>query len=444
MRSVTARLLAALSLFMGVAMAQEEGEYEGPSILSRDKSVIGERGGKLLDYRFWGELTGIYDTGLTPVVTDASGRLLQPGGAYGMEIGGGAVGSRTWRHNKLALEYHGTLRHYPNSTYFDGVDQFLDLSYGHVFSRRLRFQNQLTAGSTSLANGYYTYLPLRNTDLYAVPSNELFDNRTDFLQDRVNVTWQKTLRLSVNVSVEAFFVRRRSLSLASLDGYDGHTDVAYRVTRRQTVSVGYDYIHYDYLRQFGFGTVNTAALGYSIGVGRRWDIAFRAGLARLEVEGLTTVNLDPAIAAIVGRSTAVSTFHSFPVFPVYEARIIRRFERSAVTASYSNMFNPGNGVYLTSRETAATIDYSYTGLKRISAGASISYSGLHSVQQGFGNYQGEAGGIGATYKIVNYAHLAFRYDYRHYTTQGVGFKKNSSRFSLGLAFSPGEKPLPIW
>ena len=37
--------------------------YQGPSILSRDKSLIGERGGKLLDFRYYVEVTGIYDSG---------------------------------------------------------------------------------------------------------------------------------------------------------------------------------------------------------------------------------------------------------------------------------------------------------------------------------------------------------------------------------------------
>src|SRR5258706_16095848 len=43
--------------------------YEGPSILSRDKSLIGERGGKLIDFRFYGEYSGIYVSDQTPKAT---------------------------------------------------------------------------------------------------------------------------------------------------------------------------------------------------------------------------------------------------------------------------------------------------------------------------------------------------------------------------------------
>ena len=37
--------------------------YSGPTILSRDKSLIGERGGKLLAFLTYAEVTGIYDSG---------------------------------------------------------------------------------------------------------------------------------------------------------------------------------------------------------------------------------------------------------------------------------------------------------------------------------------------------------------------------------------------
>src|ERR1700738_455856 len=71
-------------------------EYQGPTILSRDKSLIGERGGKLLDFRFYGEIMGAYDSGLTAVSTDATGNLVRVGSNYGVEGGFGVFGSREW------------------------------------------------------------------------------------------------------------------------------------------------------------------------------------------------------------------------------------------------------------------------------------------------------------------------------------------------------------
>src|SRR6202795_4316819 len=106
----------------------QEQTYAGPSILSRDKSLIGERGGKLIDFRFYGDITGVYDSGLTPLVVDPQGNVPNYG-AYGVEAGFGVIGSRSWAHDKLSLEYRGTYRHYSNHSYFDGTDQYLDLAY---------------------------------------------------------------------------------------------------------------------------------------------------------------------------------------------------------------------------------------------------------------------------------------------------------------------------
>lgn len=419
-------------------------EYEGPTILSRDRSLLGERGGKLLDYRLYGSITGVYDSGLTPVATDTNGGLLNVGGNYGVEAGFGAFGSRVWKRDRLDIEYNGTYRHYIKNSFYDGIDQFLNLRYGRVLTRRITLDLKETAGTSSLSNGGYSYLPLTNIDLFAVPANQLFDNRTNFVQSRVDLTWQKTARLSFGFGAEGFVVRRRSLALAGLDGLGAHGDISYRLNRRQTVTFSYNFSHFDFQRTFGDADLHTAALGWSIGLGRRWDFGIQAGGTTLGTRGLTQVSLDPAIAAIVGRNVAVVQFNRTITIPYASTQLIRRFERSSLHLTASSGANPGNGVYLTSRETTATLGYSYTGLKRLTAAAIANYSELSTLGQSLGKFKNYQGGLGATYKIVNAVHMELRYDYRHYTTQNNLFRKNSQRISLGLAFSPGEKPLPIW
>src|SRR6266850_2071723 len=154
--SVTRRLLATGMLAAGILAGQQaqpsEGaqeptkEYQGPTILSRDKSLIGERGGKLLDFRFYADIMGAYDSGLTSVATDAQGNLARFGSNYSAEAGVGVVGSREWRRDKLSLEYHGSGRHYTGNSFFDGTDQYLNLSYAHALSRRLTLDLKETLG----------------------------------------------------------------------------------------------------------------------------------------------------------------------------------------------------------------------------------------------------------------------------------------------------------
>ena len=123
---------------------------------------------------------------------------------------------------------------------------------------------------------------------------------------------------------------------------------------------------------------------------------------------------------------------------------MRRFDRSSLTLDYSMGASPGNGVYLTSRQTAGTVGYSYTGVRRWTFALNSGYSELSSVGQTLGKYTNLQGGAGVTYKVGRETHIQFRYDYRHYTTQNNIYQKDSNRVSLGLAFSPGETPLAIW
>jgi hypothetical protein len=442
--------LGILSAVPALAQSQQQvqsspsDEYAGPTILSRDKSLIGERGGKLIDFRYYGEITGIYDSGLTPVVTDANGNLSQVGANYGVEANFGVVGSRHWRRDQLSVDYRGSYRHYTNNSFFDGTDQFLNLRYAHVLSRRFTLDFKETVGTTSLSNGGFTFLPLTNTDLFAVPANELFDNRTNFLQSRVDLGWRKSARLSFSYGGEGFVVRRRSLALAGLNGYRAHADASYRLTRRQTVTLTYAHSYYDFQRTFGNSSLDSGAVGYSIGVGRVWDFALQGGIIHVNTLGLQQVAVDPAVAAIVGRSfaTVQSDTHTFA--PLAEARLTRRFSRSSASLNFSKTVTPGNGVYLTSRQTSATADYSYVGFRRFTMGASGGYSSLGATGQTLGKYDNVQVGGGFTYKMVHDTHLVFRYDFRHYTTQNTLFQKDSHRLSMGFGFSPGERPLPLW
>ena len=425
------------------AAQDQEQTYAGPTILSRDKSLIGERGGKLIDFRVYGELTGIYDSGLVPLVVNPEGQVPNYG-AEGVEAGFGVIGSRSFAHDKLSLEYRGTYRHYTAHSYFDGTDQFLNLAYSHLLSRHITLDLKETLGSVSLANGEFAYVPLSNTDLFAVPVNELFDNRTSFLQSRIDLVWQKTARLSFGLGGEGFVVRRRSFALAGLNGYSARANVAYRISRRQTVSANYEYTYFDFQRQFGNAKMQGVTLGYSIGLSRKWDFSMQAGAIRVESSGLTQVAIDPAIAAIVGQNVAIVTFHRTLYVPMGEARLIRRYDRSAITLGYSIGTTPGNGVYLTSKQNVGTVSYSYTGRRRLTVGVDASYGTLSAVGQTLGQLTNFQAGAGTTYKLGRATHIELRYDYRHYTTQNSFYLKDSNRVMLGLAFSPGETPLAIF
>ncbi len=419
-------------------------EYKGPSILSRDNTLIGERGGKLLDFRLYGSVSGVYDSGLSPVSTDQNGKLVSPGGNYGVELGFGANGSKQWRRDSVSLDYAGSYRHYSTNSYFDGTDQYLNLRYGRVLSRRWTLDVKETAGITSLSNGAFSYLPLTTSDLVAVPANELFDNKSYYAQTRATAIWQKTARLSFSFGGDSYLIRRHSHALAGLTGYGGHADVAYRVTRRQTLNLSYYYSDYNQQRVFGYGKVQTATLGYSIGLGRRYDFATSFGGSYVDTRGLQTVDVDPAIVAIIGQATVIANYHRYTTVPYFQARFVRRFSQSSLEVDGATGVTPGNGVYLTSRQTTAGLGYSLAGRRKWTLGAKFNYSELSTLGQTLGKYMGYQGGVGGTYKLNNLMSMQLRYDYRHYSTQNDFFQKDSHRITLGFAFSSGDRPLSIW
>lgn len=423
---------------------QADQTYQGPSILSRDKSLIGERGGKLIDFRYYGEVTGIFDSGLVPLTPNAQGNVNNIGGAYGVETGFGVIGSRKWKRSALSLEYKGTYRHYTNNSVIQGLDQFLNLAYGRQVKRRMILDLKETVGSISLANGAFSYVPLTTSDLFAIPANELFDIRTRFAQSRVDLTWQKSARLSFSVGGDGFVVRRSSFLLAGLNGYDARASVAYQLSKHQTVSADYDHTYFNFQRAFGNSTLDSVSLGYSAALSRRWDFKLRGGGIKIDALGIMQVSIDPAIAAIVGANFANVTFSKTIYAPVEEATLLGRFERSSVTFNYLTGASPGNGVYLTSRQRSGSASYSYAGYRRWTFALTGGYNDLSAVGQNLGTYTNLQGGAGATYKVGRATHIEMRYDFRHYTTQNYLYQKDSSRVSLGLAFSPGETPLAIW
>ena len=417
---------------------------QGPSILSRDTSLVSQPPGRVIDFRYYAEITGIYDTGLVPLTTNAQGNLVNAGAASGVETGFGIQGTRRWKRNRLSLEYKGAYRKYSTNAVVEGLDEFLNLRYSHEISRRLTLDLKETVGSVSLSNGAFSYLPLTSTDLFALPANELFDIRTRFAQSRVDLTWRKSERLSFSVGGEGFVVRRSSFLLAGLDGYDAHAMVAYRLTRHQTVSADYDHTYFDFERTFGNARLQSASLGYSVALNRRWEMSLRGGGVRINALGIMQVPISPAIAAILGVNYANVTFNATTYAPLEQASLTRNFERASLTFSYLAGATPGNGLYLTSRQATGSTAYTYTGYRRWTFGVHGGYGELSAIGQNLGAYSNVEGGAGATYRVGRETHIQLRYDYRHYTIHDSIYQKDSSRVSLGLAFSPGETPLRIW
>jgi hypothetical protein len=419
------------------AKDQQEPTYEAPSILSRD-SVFAQPGGKPVDFGLFAKVSSVYDSGLTPAIATGLGAPFAAEAAYGVEASLAATVRRRWHRAKLSAEYRGAYTNYANASLFSGFDQFFQLAYSRVLERHLTLDFKSTLGTTTLANGEFAYLPVSSLDRLGLPLNELFDNRTNYMESRVDLTWQKTARLSFGVGGDGFVVRRQSLLLAGLNGYSARANVAYRLTSRQTISASYNDTTFDFERAFGNSRLQIPALGYAADLARHWNLSAQAGVARVKTLGLTQVPLDPSIVALTGQSVATVTFAHASYLPVGEARLVRGFKKSSLTFDYAIGVTPGNGYYLTSRQNSATIGYGYIAGKNWEVRGNAGYNQLTALGQNLGKFTNVQGGAEVFYNLTRDAHLDVRYDYRHYTTDNTILRMDSNRVSMGVSFSLGD------
>lgn len=429
-----------------------ESSYAGPAVLSQADGLSEETKGALNAFGLYAQIIGVYDSGLTTVPAaqgkNGSAAGVTPIASFGEEADFGVNAAHRWRRGKLTAEYRGTYRQYTNAPEFDGLDQFLQVNLREAVLRHLTLDVKNTLGTTTLADGAFSYFPLASLDRIGIPTAELFDSRTNYLQSRVDLTWRPTARLTFDFGGDGFVVRRASQLLAGLNGYNARASVAYRVTARQTISALYSDTYFDFQNTFGNSRLETAALGYSVRLTREWDLSTLGGGVRVDTLGLAEVALDPSIVALTGESFAVVTFANTRYLPVAEVRLMRRLKTGSLTFDYSSTITPGNGLYLTSRQTSGALHYSYVATRALQTRFNAGYNQLSALGQAFGKYANLQGGIQVLYRLTAGTYLDVRYDYRRYTTNySIGdalLENDSNRVSLGVAFSLGETSPVAW
>jgi hypothetical protein len=442
LKHIFASLACAIAL-ASTASAQLS-NYLGPGILTGGADTIGNRAGEQVDLRFYASLSGVYDNGIQPVSVDSKGELIQIGGLYGLDAGFGLYGVHSWRVAQLGLDYHGDFRHYTNDSSYDSTNQSLSLGYTYQRSKRLYFTLQGLAGTYSNSLGAVASDASATPTLINPQSLLLFDNRTYFFQGNAGMTYLLSSRASVTVGGDAFTVQRQSSQLVNVDGYGAHANFRYRLTRTTSLGVEYDRQHYQYPNYFGNSDMNIYSLLLTTQMGRFWTFAVSGGVDEVKAVGLETVTLSPAIAALLGVSTAVRVFSADNWIPSGRASLDRKFKNANLGVSYLRAVTPGNGVYLTSRTESATIGYTYTGVNKASFSISGSYSDLASLGQGIAPYSQYAGSAGLTYNFSHALHGIARYDVRQQEIQVAGYRRSSYSITMGIAFSPGSIPISLW
>ncbi len=398
-------------------------------------------------------LGGTYTSGLTPAEVGAGGAIGQDSDYYGYSAHAGLVGSRVWRRSALYVDYRANYSRYSRRYRQRGVDQFLTLGYSTDLTRRTTLYLTQHGGSYSRNLGIGGYLAgaagfgggggvgfgFSDPTVALGPEYELFDNRVYFLSSGADLTFQKSARLSLNGGGSAFLVQRRAPGLADAQGYTARGDASWLLSRRQSVSLYYGYMGFDFRQSFGSTRAHTVGLGFTRRLSRRWTGSVSGGLYRLDASLVARVRLDPLVAAILGQSTGLEVYEGSSYGSLFHGTLRARFRHSALSLMGERRLLPGNGVYLTSRTDRVTATYSLSGRTRWSLSAMAGYFRVSPAVQTAPPMQGYHAGVSSGYRLASSLHLTGGYSVRRYENQR--FRRWSSVAHAGLAFSPGPMPL---
>lgn len=429
----------------GILLAQSQAqtpEYEGPSILTRgaapSNTAVSETG-----IRPYFLVQGSFDNGLTGAGTDSQGHVSNVN-AYGVQGQAGLYGEHQWRRTLLELDYRGDFRHYTSNSGFDGSNHLLRLGLIRSLSRHSQLKLLEMAGTYS--RSYLAGLSYYDGNTFQdLPSNELFDNRVNYFLTSATYIFQKTARLSFSAGGDGFLVRRQSSALYGVTGGTARGDVAYRINRRTTIGLNYEFSHFDFTKALGGSDVHTLGINYSTRISRLWELSAFMGGSRVESLFLNKVTLDPIVAAILGETAGLEVAHNIRWAPAVEARLARAFHRASLTLQYTRRINPGNGIYLTSQGQSAIGSFNYTGVRYWSFNISGGYNSMRALIQSIGNYQATYVGVGTTRHLANDFYLTSRIDNRRYDLGPVAdFSRNPLRIVFGFGWSPGDHPLSVW
>ncbi|MDE3164835.1 MAG: hypothetical protein KGN36_03440 [Acidobacteriota bacterium] len=433
------------ALVILAAAAPASAQYGGPAVLTRGEAPAAMSTAQI-DFRPFASITGVYDTGLNGVGVDTNGKTIDQAGR-GIEGSVGISGLHSWRHTQVGLDFSFSARHYPTVPYYDGTNENLLLSVTQQLSRHVSLSVRTTGGMYTQNYGLPTLpqtVPFDPSTTY-LPTNTFFDNRVIFLSTQADLVVQKSTRLSYSVGADGFLTRYGSSALYGMTGASARGDVQYRVSKRTTIGAGYTYTHFAFNHIFSSTDMHGFVGSYAVRLTKNWELTATGGATLFDTKFIQTVPVDPAIAILIGYNSTNQISYSRQWTPTGSGRLSYTMHRGVVYVSGGRAITPGNGLFLTSTTETAMAGYSYTGLKRWSAGISGGYFGSDSIGNYIGYYGSYMLSLDLSRQIMRYTHGILSV-YAHKFTSGDFANYNLWAYGVrvGLGFTPGDIPMRLW
>ena len=421
------------------------GGFGGPSIQGR-----GGKGSKRqsdgLRIRPYIGVQAIYDSGLTSI-NQGTAVGINTRGAAGVEINGGLYGTKQWKRQQLQLSYSGDYRHYNNLQIFNGSDQSLGLNYSATLTKRVSFDGAVSAGTTNRAfGGISSFNSIDGLNQPGIPFNSLFDVRMYYGSANGGITYNLSPRTSMSFSGGGYQVKRKNEALFGVSGIQARGDFARRVNKNTTVGIDYSFMTFQFSKAFGDSYVHGLGIFVARQFGRRWQVDARVGALNVETLGQRQVQIDPAIAAIIGVNTGSEVFYSNSILGSGSLAVTRTSQQQGTFSfRFSRSVIPGNGILLTSQSDLGGVSYTRRLSRKLNLDASYSYNRLRGLGLINGEFKTHNGGLGFGWQLARYTQLTARYDRRNSITNSVStYNLNGNRFSFGVIFTPADIPVSLW
>jgi hypothetical protein len=414
--------------------------------LGRGGDRAGHRGGRAVDFTFYGALLGNYATGIAPTSSGSDGSF-RNSDLYGGAVEGGLSGAKSWGRSTFGVDWRGDYRRTSSNTgifgNINGSDQAVALYYGAQPSRRLLYQVSVTGVTTNRAVGGFVAPSFDRPELTGLPLNDIVNNRVYAATGTAGVGYMLSRRDQIAFWGGGYLARRASRSLVGTNGTMAGATYTHMVDRSTSIGGGYFYMKYRFPSVFGGTDLHGATLNLERRINRDWQATLQLGAVRQETLSSQRVALDPIIAEILGTSEGVRAGFSRTISPNINASINYRVSRrSSCNLSVFTGVTPGNGLFLTSRNNTQNLGCS-TAYRKFSLSFSGGRSSYSALAQDIGRFNSWQGGGGFNYLIRPNLNFTTQLDARTFSIT-TGSSRVAYAATVGLALSPSELPLPRW
>lgn len=415
-----------------------------------DTDVTGSMPPSRLSFRPWASANGSYSQVVGQQTIDNRRRDF-----YGYGGAAGLSGAKVWERTAVGAFYTASYRRWAGGRDLSGTSQVVGMTVSHRLTNRVGLYAAQLAGSSLGGFGYGAPAgafggwgvvgavmapiggmmggPLTDFGENGLVDNELFGTRVNFYSTSGGIQYSPNPRWSFRGGAQAGFVRRKGRGLRDLNSVGGFTGVGYRLGQRSQIGINYGYSEFSYPKLFGNNRVQFASMGLAHQLTPQTTLTLGGGGYRMDTTFLGRVEVDPAIAELLGVPVQLEVQKRSFYGWVGRASIHRTWREWGLSLGYAHGLNPGNGLILASRRDTVFGSAS-RGIGRLSFGLYGGYFRWSGLLQ---NAKVNSGSVAASsgLRVVGDLHFGMNAGYSFFDT-GTGPRRWQRFVSANLTWTP--------